>query len=254
MAKLYLKFEKATLQEANLTTAVFTIGRMPDNSLQIDNLAVSARHAKIYWDKDHYVIEDLGSLNGTWVNGQRVGKATLRDGDQIAIGKHFVQFKDEGFKPFASAPVMEVPQAPKLDETVMLDTKKAQEMIAAKATPNAASGPLGLSKPASSADSGKERIGMLNILEGRTDQPHYVLTGRMAMIGRSAMATIRLKGFFKPKTAALISRRDNKYFISPSDEKSKLKVNSEDVSGQHELKEGDILEVAGIKAAFSLQE
>ena len=104
MAKLYLKFEKATLQEANLTTAVFTIGRMPDNSFQIDNLAVSARHAKIYWEKDHYVIEDLGSLNGTWVNGQRVGKATLRDGDQIAIGKHFVQFKDEGFKPFAGAP------------------------------------------------------------------------------------------------------------------------------------------------------
>ena len=254
MAKLYLKFEQATLKEASLTQAVFTIGRVPDNSLQIDNLAVSGHHAKIYWDNDHYVIEDLGSLNGTWVNGQRIGKATLRDGDRIAIGKHFVEFKDEGLKPLSTVPAAAGPTTPKLDETVVLDTKKAQEIIAAKAAPAAASGPLGLSKPVSDATSTKERVGMLNVLEGRTDQAQYVLTGRMAMIGKSNMATIRLKGFFKPKTAALISRRDNKYFISASGDKTKVKINSEEISGQHELKEGDIVEVAGMKAAFSLQD
>src|SRR5438034_2537174 len=160
MAKLYLKFEQATLKEASLTQAAFTIGRLPDNSLQIDNLAVSGRHARIYWDIDHYVIEDLGSLNGTWVNGQRIGKATLRNGDRIAIGKHFVEFKDEGLKPLSTAPAAAAgPATPKLDETVVLDTKKAQEIIAAKASPVAASGPLGLSKPASNA-SAKERVGM----------------------------------------------------------------------------------------------
>ena len=254
MAKLYLKFEQATLKEASLTQGSFTIGRLPDNSLQIDNLAVSGRHARIYWDIDHYVIEDLGSLNGTWVNGQRIGKATLRNGDRIAIGKHFVEFKDEGLKPLSTAPAAATgPATPKLDETVVLDTKKAQDIIAAKASPVAASGPLGLSKPAS-GPSAKERVGMLNVLEGRTDQAQYVLTGKMAMIGKSSMATIRLKGFFKPKTAALISRRDNKYFISASGDKIKVKINSEEISGQRELKEGDILEVAGMKAAFSLQD
>ena len=254
MAKLYLKFEQATLKEVNLTQGDFTIGRLPDNSMQIDNLAVSGHHAKIHWDQDHYVIEDLGSLNGTWVNNQRVGKATLKDGDQIAIGKHFVHFKDEGAKaPAAAAEAKAGPVTPKLEATVLLDTKKAQEMIAAKAAPSPTAGPLGLSKPPAET-AAKERVGLLNILEGRTDQSQYVLTGKMTMIGKSDMATIRLKGFFAPKTAALISRRENKYFIAPSEKKIRIKINSEEVSGQHELKEGDIVEVAGMKAAFSLQD
>ena len=145
------------------------------------------------------------------------------------------------------------PVTPKLEATVVLDTRKAQEMIAANAAANPASGPLGLSKPAA-APSAKERVGILAILEGRTDQSQYVLTGKMTMIGKSAMATIRLKGFFAPKTAALISRRDNKYFLASSHKKIRLKINGEEVSGQYELKEGDIIEVARIKAAFSFQE
>ena len=81
-----------------------------------------------------------------------------------------------------------------------------------------------------------------------------MLTGKMAMIGKSSMATVRLKGFFAPKTAALISKRDNKYFIAASDKKIKLKINGEDVAGQRELNEGDIVEVGKMKAAFTLQE
>ena len=98
MAKLYLKFEQTVLKEVPLAQGITTIGRLPDNLLQIDNLAVSGHHAKIYWDQDHYVIEDLGSLNGTYVNNQRVGKASLKDGDSVIIGKHLVQFKEEGQK------------------------------------------------------------------------------------------------------------------------------------------------------------
>src|SRR5262249_57816215 len=64
MAKLYLKSGDSVLKEVMLSQATTTIGRLPDNSLQIDNLAVSGHHAKIYWNDGHYVIEDLGSLNG----------------------------------------------------------------------------------------------------------------------------------------------------------------------------------------------
>ena len=254
MAKLYLKFEQTVLKEVSLAQGTTTIGRLPDNLLQIDNLAVSGHHAKIYWDQDHYVIEDLGSLNGTYVNNQRVGKASLKDGDSVIIGKHLVQFKEEGQKAPSEKPAEKAgPVTPKLEATVVLDTRKAQEMIAANAAANPASGPLGLSKPAP-APSAKERVGILAILEGRTDQSQYVLTGKMTMIGKSAMATIRLKGFFAPKTAALISRRDNKYFLASSHKKIRLKINGEEVSGQYELKEGDIIEVARIKAAFSFQD
>ena len=255
MAKLILRFEQNILKEVSLTQDTLTIGRLPDNTLQIDNLAVSAHHAKIYWDHDHYVVEDLGSLNGTYVNNQRVGKATLKSGDQMTIGKHFVQFKDEGQRVPATKPAEKPgPATPKLEATVVLDTRQTQDMIAANAAATAGSGPLGLSKPAPPATPAKERFGILNVLEGRTDQQQYVLTGKMAMIGKSVMATIRLKGFFAPKTAALISKRDNKYFIAASDQKIKLKINAEEVIGQRELKEGDIIEVGKLKAAFTFQD
>ena len=100
----------------------------------------------------------------------------------------------------------------------------------------------------------KDRLGMLSILEGKTDQEKYVLTGKMTMIGKSSMASIKLKGFFAPTTAALISKRDNKYFISPSESKAKVKINGEEVITQRELNAGDVVEVGKVKAAFSFQD
>ncbi|HEY2232135.1 MAG TPA: FHA domain-containing protein [Candidatus Angelobacter sp.] len=260
MAKLYLKFEQngQVLKEVFLSQAATTIGRLPDNSVQIDNLAVSGHHARITWEKDHYIVEDLGSLNGTYVNNERVGKATLKNGDQVKIGKHLVEFKHESSVPnFAVAAVKAGPSAPKLDATMMLDTKQAREKLVDKNAPSAISGPLGISRPAWMSDpfaNGKDRIGLLNILEGKTDQEKYVLTGKMTMIGKSSMASIKLKGFFAPTTAALISKRDNKYFISPSESRAKLKINGEEVITQRELSAGDVIEVGKVKAAFSFQD
>ncbi len=236
MAKLILKFEQQVLREVTLAEAPLTIGRLPDNLLPIDNLAVSGHHAKVTWDQDHYTIEDLGSLNGTYVNNQRVGKATLHDGDQILIGKHVVQFRDEAQK---AVPAQPKPAAS--DSTVVLDTKKSQEMLAGMAAVSGGAAP-------------SERVGVLTVLDGRTDQVQYVLTGKMTMIGKSSMASIRLKGFFAPNTAALISRRDGKYFIAASVAKTKIKINGDDVFGQQELRDGDIVELAKIKVAFSFQE
>jgi pSer/pThr/pTyr-binding forkhead associated (FHA) protein len=260
MAKLYLKFEQTgqVLKEVFLSQAATTIGRLPDNSVQIDNLAVSGHHARITWEKDHYMLEDLGSLNGTYVNNERVGKATLKNGDQVKIGKHLVEFKHESSVPnFAVAAVKAGPSAPKLDATMMLDTKQAREKLVDKNAPSAGSGPLGISRPAWMSDpfvAAKDRIGMLSILEGKTDQEKYVLTGKMTMIGKSSMASIKLKGFFAPTTAALISKRDNKYFISPSESRAKVKINGEEVVSQREMNAGDVIEVGKMKAAFSFQD
>jgi hypothetical protein len=74
------------------------------------------------------------------------------------------------------------------------------------------------------------------------------------MIGKSNMASIKLKGFFAPTTAALISKRDNKYFISPSESRARVKINGEDVVGQRELTAGDVIEVGKVRAAFSFQD
>ncbi len=259
MAKLYLKFEQSdqVLKEVPLTQATTTIGRLPDNNVQIDNLAVSGHHAQISWEQGHYIVEDLGSLNGTYVNNERVGKATLKHGDQVKIGKHLVEFKQEGNAMVFAATAKAGPSAPKLEATMVLDTRQAREKIADKSAPAPGAGPLGISRPAWMADpfvAAKDRVGLLSILQGRTDQEKYVLTGKMTMIGKSKMASIRLKGFFAPTTAALISKRDSKYFIAPSENKSKVKINGEDVLGQRELAAGDIIEVGKVKLAFSFQE
>lgn len=249
MAKLYLKFDQSVLKELPLSQTATTIGRLPDNTLQIDNLAVSGHHAKIYWSEGHYVVEDLGSLNGTYVNNKRVGQATLIHGDQVLIGKHVVEFKNEGSVALGASVPKAGPAAPKLDATVVLDTRRAQGMISDNGAPaNAARSITGDPVP------GKERTAVLNVVEGRTDQTKYVLTGKMTMIGKSSMATVKLKGLFAPTTAALISRRDNKYFIAPSERRIKLKVNGEDSPNQRELVAGDTIEVGKFKAVFSWQE
>ncbi len=259
MAKLYLKFEQSdqVLKEVALSQATTTIGRLPDNNVQIDNLAVSGHHARISWEQGQYIVEDLGSLNGTYVNNERVGKAALKHGDKVKIGKHLVEFKHEGNAMIFTAAAKTGPAAPKLEATMRLDTKQARELLADKSAPAAGSGPLGISRPSWMSEpfaAAKDRVGLLSILAGRTDQERYVLTGKMTMIGKSSMASIKLKGFFAPTTAALISKRDNKYFISPSESKAKLKINGEDVVSQRELAAGDVIEVGKVKAAFSFQD
>ena len=257
MAKLFLKFEQSVLKEVPLSQGVVTIGRLPDNLIHVDNLAVSGHHAKIYWDNDKYVIEDNNSLNGTFLNNRRISKSALKDDDVILIGKHTVTFKDTWHDDAGAAGAKQVagPAVPKMEATMVLDTKKAKEMIAAATAASASAAPAGqqAATPPPAPTPGRERTGTLAILDGKTDQKNYVL-GKMSVIGKSDMASIKLKGFFAPNMAALINKRDNKYFIAASEAKIKVKINGQEIAGQKELNEGDVVEVAGVKASFGYQE
>ena len=136
MAELFLKFEDRVLQELLLSGGTVTIGRQPDNVFCVDNPAVSGHHARVYAEGDHYVIEDVESFNGTYVNGQRISKAILKDGDNATVGKHTIEFRDEVrpvAAPYASTGAAvdgQRPRPPQLDRTVALDTAKAKEMLA----------------------------------------------------------------------------------------------------------------------------
>src|SRR5258708_19378088 len=90
MSRLILKFESSSLKEVPLGTRPVTIGRAPDNDIQIDNLAVSNYHARVYVEAGSLVIEDLNSLNGSFLNDIRVERAMLKVGDTILIGKHHI--------------------------------------------------------------------------------------------------------------------------------------------------------------------
>ena len=78
MAKLILRFEAAVLKEIPLQKASLSIGRLLGNDIVIDNLAVSGYHARLSLDQDHYVLEDMNSLNGTFLNNQRVRRIAFR--------------------------------------------------------------------------------------------------------------------------------------------------------------------------------
>jgi predicted component of type VI protein secretion system len=263
VAKLILKFEQSVLKEVPLSQGVVTIGRLPDNVVHIDNLAVSGHHCKIYWEQDKYVIEDNNSLNGTYVNKHRVTKAELKDGDEVLVGKHTLGFKDEWHEgaPSPSAFEHKGPAVPQMQATMVLDTKKAKEMLAmAAAAKTGTTSPGAAATPAPPPPAHveppappKERIGTFMVLDGKTDAKSYVL-GKMCVIGKSDMASIKLKGFFAPTMAALINKREGKYYIAASEAKIKVKINGVESSGQHVLNEGDIVEVAGVKLSFGYQE
>ncbi len=91
---------------------------------------------------------------------------------------------------------------------------------------------------------------MVTIMSGKTEHSQYTLSGKLTVIGKSDMASIKLKGWFAPKVAAVINKRDGKYYVAASERDIKVKVNEELISGQHELNEGDMVEVAGVKMTF----
>ena len=130
------------------------------------------------------------------------------------------------------------------EETMVLDTKKRREFLA-KATSIATEGV---------SPSAQEKIGSLTVLHGKTDQREYILTGKLCVIGKSDMATVKLKGWFKPKVAAIINRKEGKYTISPSDKIGAAKVNSQMLHAPQDLKEGDTVEISGVKMQFYFRE
>jgi len=237
MAKLILKLADTVLKEIPLDGAQLTIGRKADNDVVVDDPSVSSRHAKITQVQSVFFIEDLGSTNGTTVNDKPVDRRQLKADDRIVVGKHVLVFREDvnpGAE--ASAPV----RAFDSERTMMLDAKTQRDLL--KGKPGAA---------------GKEvdgAVGMLQVLSGRTDKKLYALTGRLSTVGSAHSSTVKLTGWFAPKTAAMISRGKEGYSVSMSDEGKKVLVNGTPIEARADLKDGDLLEVAGVTLYFCLKE
>ena len=92
MAKLILSVDGQVLKEYPLSKERTLIGRKPHNDIQIDNLAVSGEHAAIITILNDSFIEDLGSTNGTMVNGKPIKKHFLQNNDVVEIGKHKLKY------------------------------------------------------------------------------------------------------------------------------------------------------------------
>ena len=241
MAKLSLRFEKTLLKEIPVGSRPISIGRAPDNDLAVDNPAVSNYHAKVYYEAGRLVVEDLDSLNGTFVNDLRIERATLHDGDSIWVGKHHIAVDST-----ADAPVPwdagRKPVAPIIDETVVLDTKQRRDMLQQA---------VALGERSQFAPD-RLKVPTLVVLRGRTDNREYVLTDRLTVIGKSNQATVRLRGWFKPDVAAQINRRDDGFYLGAG---QKLpKVNYMPIHGPVRLNDGDLIEVCGVRLSFRIRE
>jgi len=242
MPKLVLKFENSVLKEVPVGASEVSIGRSPENGIVIDNPAVSHFHARVFNEEGRLMLEDFGSLNGTFVNGQRVKMVTLKPGDSVAIGKHTIVISDsrdlDGFAT-GNGNGKPAPAAPKLNETVMLDTKARRDFLQKVAA-------VGESAQVAPA---RMKVATLVVRSGRTNQKEYTLNDKLTVIGKSAMATVKLKGWFAPKAAAQINRRDDQsYYVGAADKVPS--VNGQHISQPTKLSSGDVIDVAGIQLEF----
>jgi len=241
MAKLSLMFENKLVKEVPIGNRPVSIGRSPDNDIPVDNLAVSTYHARVYYEGGRLVVEDLDSLNGTFVNDLRIERATLHDGDSIWIGKHSIKV-DTSADAAIPWDTGRKAAAPKINETMVLDTKVRRDMLQQAA----AMGERSQFSP------GRMKMPTLVVVSGRVNQKEFLLTNKLTVIGKSPMATVRLRGWFKPKMAAQINQRDDGYYLGTGDRVPT--VNGTPISGTVRLNDGDLIEVCGVRLNFIIRE
>ncbi|MBB3180337.1 FHA domain-containing protein [Variovorax sp. Sphag1AA] len=92
MSRLIVLTRHGSVRQVNLKGPITTIGRDPNCGLHIDSLGVSRHHAAIRWMGDRYVVLDMASRNGTFVNQSRIRESTLRNGDAIGVGDCQIRF------------------------------------------------------------------------------------------------------------------------------------------------------------------
>ncbi len=208
-----------------------TIGRKEDNEIQIENLAVSGHHAKIDSVGDGFLLTDLQSKNGSFVNDELVSSHWLQQGDSVTIGKHTLTFSYDDYekKPDAGEDMM--------DQTMVMDTDTYRRMTGKTDK-----------ELAEARESAKVSVGILSYLAG--GEGEIKLTNRITKIGKSPSSEIVVKGIMMGSTAVVISRRPKGYSLSYVDGMTKPKVNGVVVKESVDLKEFDIIDVGSAKFQF----
>jgi predicted component of type VI protein secretion system len=245
MARLVLKFESQVLREIPIDERPLTIGRAPENDIHIDNLAVSDHHARLSSENGKIVIEDLGSLNGTYVNDLRVDRAVLRDGDNIQIGKHQLQL--DTVHEIATTVADSVSggrksPAPKLTKET---TGHAEEQRELRQNAVSSTGAEKVEEPPADF----LHAPTLRVLSGRTNRREYALTAKLTVIGTSEVAAVRLLGWFAPVVGAQINHHEDGYYLGLGDRAPKL--NGQLIQGPTLLRDGDVIQVGRVKLQFS---
>ncbi|HMD34110.1 MAG TPA: FHA domain-containing protein [Vicinamibacterales bacterium] len=258
MAKIVLRFGEQMLKEYDLGAHALKIGRLPDNTVVIDNPAVSSHHARIIHDGGKFVIEDLKSTNGTYINEQRIHRQVLENGDVVLVGKHKLVYDATDGESVADTPSGDAEEtSSKLEGgTVFLDTKQQRALLAKMGidlgAPETVPPTSGAPTLAESRKPAPARVAMLRVLAGKSDHSEYVLNQATSIIGSADTAAVKLKGWFKPKSAVAIARNGESYTLTALG--GKQTVNNEPLTSRRDLRDGDILVVSGLTLEFRYKE
>ncbi|HEY4372558.1 MAG TPA: FHA domain-containing protein [Burkholderiales bacterium] len=245
MAKLILSMDGLVLKEISLTKERTTIGRKPHNDIQIDNLAVSGEHAVIVTILNDSFLEDLGSTNGTLVNGQPIKKHFLQPNDVIELGKYKLKYINEapkaaGAADFEKTMVLRPGQMPKAAPAPAPAAPKAEGDMTQKnaGAPAAAPAAPAAGAPAA-APAAAARQGAIQLLSGANAGKELVLMKALTTLGKPGVQV------------AVITRRPQGYFITHVEGATFPVVNGKALDAQaHPLNDHDMIELAGTKMEF----
>src|SRR5215472_6682004 len=250
MAKLILSMDGLVLKEINLTKERTTIGRKPHNDIQIDNLAVSGEHAVIVTILQDSFLEDLGSTNGTVVNGQSIKKHFLQNNDVIELGKYKLKYVNES--------PAGVAKAADFEKTMVLRPGAIKPSPAPAAPPAAAPAPTPAAAkagdtvqgpattmppvPAAKPAAAPQKSAALQLLSGANAGKELDLTKPLTTLGKPGVQV------------AVITRRPQGFFITHVEGASFPVVNGKPLDAQaHALNDHDVIELAGVKMEFFLK-
>ncbi len=274
MARLILSLDSQVLAEYNMPKERYTIGRLPDNDVRIDNPAVSGHHSLIINILNDSFLEDLNSTNGTYVNGKLIKKHALQHGDVITIGHHQLRFSDQQTSDTEQdefEKTMVIPAGQQSAEQLA----KAEEAAAVAAADNAASNvdvrvempdlgdrPAPAPAPAPAPEPQAEPPAHTATAAGvdASSAPNalplaklQVLSGAFA--GRELELTKALTTLGRPGVqVAAITRRAEGYFVvhvESGEEGDYPLVNGQPIGAQaRKLSDNDVLQLAGVKMGF----
>jgi pSer/pThr/pTyr-binding forkhead associated (FHA) protein len=229
-----LRFKDKELDHWVFDKPALKIGRTSDNDIAIDNLAVSRLHAVLEEDKGNFYVRDCDSLNGTLLNGRKVGRARLEDGDEVSIGKHTIVFRRQGGQ---AVPAAETIQG--FDQTMVINRDTA-----ALAAPAPDPGP----EPAHSPQSGN---GPRLIMRTEWGDRVIEIDKDTLVIGKDEGADIAIDGAFVARHHAEIVRSEDRFIIRHVAGLRKVTVGGKSVR-EAELADNDEIKIA--REAFIFQE
>ena len=247
MARLMLSLDGQVLAEYNMTKERYTVGRLPDNDVRIDNAAVSGHHGLIINILNDSFLEDLNSTNGTYVNGKLIKKHALTHGDVITIGHHHLRFVDSQVESSEQDEFERtlVIQPGQINESRLKAATDAAAAAAAAAASAAAPRPAAARHVIPSAMGEKpppSRPAKLQVLSGQFAGRELELAKTLTTLGRPGVQV------------AAISRRAEGYYVvhvessKPGDFPL---VNGQPIGPQaRRLHDNDVITLAGVKLGF----